>query len=262
MKRFFVLILGIFMMLNLQPAFADDSITTTIPNASVQLSPDNTQVIYQLPINTYFSYAQRVGDWYKINYQLQSGENLSGYIHKSSVQKPLDKRLKLLVQLAEKQLGKPYEHREGPDAFDCSYLTRWLYKHLKDNNGNVIALSSTPWGQYAYVTYRIARQEVLVAFDSNTLDDLLQPGDILCLKGSKSFEDPGHIALYVGEGNIIHATPLKGVVKEQLKRGTITSDLSRVVRVIDENGEVHVSEYSSMSTEPLKFPDDMEQLYY
>lgn len=255
----------LFLLLNISPSFATDTlITITENNANIQVSPTSPQVIYKLPQGTQLNYLAKSGSWFKVTYQTSQSESITGYIHSSFTDQKVDRRLELLVELAHRQIGKPYKHRSGPDAFDCSGLTRWLYKHLEDNNGNVISLSSIPNSQYRAITYKISRQDTLNAIDNNTLDNILQPGDIFCLKGSSgTMQTPGHIALYVGNGQMIHAKGEQyGVVKETVTKSYMTKNLVAVARVIDSNGNVHVSEYADFQENPTPFPNDMEQLYY
>lgn len=265
MEKMIKCLIILFLLLNISPSFATDTlITITEENTNIQVSPTNPQVIYRLQKGTQLNYTEKSGSWFKVNYQINQSESITGYIHNSSTDQKLDKRLELLVELAYRQIGKPYVHKSGPDAFDCSGLTRWLYKHLKDNDGNVICLSSIPNSQYKAITYKISRQDTLNAIDNNTLDTILQPGDIFCLKGSSgTMQTPGHIALYVGNGQMIHAKGEQyGVILETVTKSYMTKNLVAVARVIDSDGNVHVKAYSDFQENPTPFPDDMEQLYY
>ena len=74
---------------------------------------------------------------------------------------------------------------------------------------------------------------------------------------------PGHIGLYVGNGNMIQAKGFAyGVIKETITEQYMSKHLVSVARVIDSNGNVCVKEYSEIKEKPVAFPDDMEQLYY
>ncbi|SES49982.1 Cell wall-associated hydrolase, NlpC family [Streptomyces sp. yr375] len=85
------------------------------------------------------------------------------------------------VQFATAQMGKAYEWgAEGPDTFDCSGLTSEAWKSA----GQAIPRTSQEqWKQLPHVA----------------VEDM-RPGDLIIY-----FDDASHVALYVGDGTIIHA---------------------------------------------------------
>lgn len=86
-----------------------------------------------------------------------------------------------VVQFAYDQLGKPYAFGQaGPDAFDCSGLVAAAYAQAG------VSLNRTSQGQWGDTT-AIDRGE-------------LAPGDLVFSYGT------GHIAIYVGGGEVIHAS--------------------------------------------------------
>ncbi|MFF4039856.1 NlpC/P60 family protein [Streptomyces sp. NPDC001816] len=88
---------------------------------------------------------------------------------------------KKAVKFATAQLGKPYVWgAEGPKSYDCSGLTSqaWL------NAGDPIPRTSQEqWKQLKHVDVKDMR-----------------PGDLIIY-----FDDASHVAMYVGDGAIIHA---------------------------------------------------------
>ncbi|MFI8239223.1 NlpC/P60 family protein [Streptomyces sp. NPDC085866] len=88
---------------------------------------------------------------------------------------------KKAVEFATAQLGKPYVWgAEGPKSYDCSGLTSqaWL------NAGRPIPRTSQEqWKQLKHVDVKDMR-----------------PGDLIIY-----FDDASHVAMYVGDGAIIHA---------------------------------------------------------
>ncbi len=93
------------------------------------------------------------------------------------------------VAFAKKQLGKPYLYgAAGPNAYDCSGLTSQAWKAAG------VTLPRTSQTQIGVGT-AVSRSE-------------LQPGDLVFYYG-----DISHVALYVGNGQIIHAPNSRSSVK-------------------------------------------------
>lgn len=81
---------------------------------------------------------------------------------------------------AQTKVGSPYVYgASGPSAFDCSGLVHWAYQQV----GVDLPRVSNAQGQVGH--------EV-------SMDDL-RPGDILMWHGG------GHVALYAGDGQVLHA---------------------------------------------------------
>jgi cell wall-associated NlpC family hydrolase len=92
-----------------------------------------------------------------------------------------------VVAFALAQVGHPYRHAaSGPGAFDCSGLAMAAYARvgvsLPHQTGG-IAGRGRPVG----------RAE-------------LRPGDLV-------FTDPGHVGIYIGGGQMVHASTERGGVK-------------------------------------------------
>ncbi len=84
------------------------------------------------------------------------------------------------LDFAYAQLGKPYQYgAEGPNAYDCSGLTMKAWAAAGVN------ITRTTNSQYA-ATKRVDKAN-------------LQPGDLVF------FNNLGHVGLYVGNGQMIHA---------------------------------------------------------
>jgi peptidoglycan DL-endopeptidase CwlO len=93
-----------------------------------------------------------------------------------------------VVGVAMAQLGKPYVYATaGPDTFDCSGLVVYAYAAV----GVSLPHSSYAlWNEGVYVS-----------------QDQLQPGDIVF------FDGLGHVGIYIGGGQFIHAPHTGDVVK-------------------------------------------------
>lgn len=87
------------------------------------------------------------------------------------------------VAFAKKQLGKPYQYgATGPGSYDCSGLTQAAYASV---GVSIPRTSQQQWGQ---------GQSVSAA--------ALQPGDLVFYYSSTA---PSHVAMYIGNGQIIEA---------------------------------------------------------
>ena len=92
------------------------------------------------------------------------------------------------VDLLRQQIGKPYRWGQmGPNDFDCSGLVSYAYAQLG---------VSLPHSSYAMWGYGTAVPR-----------DQLQPGDLVF------FEGLGHVGIYIGGDQFIHAPHTGDVVK-------------------------------------------------
>lgn len=92
------------------------------------------------------------------------------------------------VDAALSKIGAPYVYgATGPDAFDCSGLIKWSFEQA----GREIPRTS----------------EAQASAGAPVSQGDLLPGDVVLFNGA------GHAALYVGDGNVVHAstsgTPVK-----------------------------------------------------
>ena len=86
-----------------------------------------------------------------------------------------------IVSIAQSKIGSPYVYgASGPNAFDCSGFTSWVYAQA----GKTIPRTS---------------QAQAAAGQQVALSDI-QPGDIVAYYGGAS-----HVAIYAGNGQIIDA---------------------------------------------------------
>lgn len=101
---------------------------------------------------------------------------------------PVQSAAQAAVAAAESKVGAPYVYgAAGPNAFDCSGLMQWAYQQAG------ISLPRTSYDQAAAGT-------------SVSLGNL-QPGDIV------SFYGGSHSGMYVGNGNVVHASTESQPVK-------------------------------------------------
>jgi len=88
-----------------------------------------------------------------------------------------------IVSLAQSKVGCAYVYGgTGPNSFDCSGFTQWLYAQVG------ISIPRTASTQYASGTY--------VSYSD------LQPGDLLFFD---TFGGASHVGVYIGDGMMVHA---------------------------------------------------------
>ena len=98
-----------------------------------------------------------------------------------------------IVKSAHNQIGKPYVYASaGPNAFDCSGLTYYLFK-----NELGIILPRTSYSQ-ATAGVKVEKSQLI-------------PGDLIFFNTSGS--RISHVGLYIGDGNMIHSNSGKRQVK-------------------------------------------------
>lgn len=91
------------------------------------------------------------------------------------------------VDAARQQIGTPYRYGgSSPNSgFDCSGLTSWAWRQAG------VELPRTSRDQYAWAD-RITREEA-------------QPGDLVFYSSGGQGGTVSHVAIYAGDGKIIHA---------------------------------------------------------
>ncbi|NEB03856.1 C40 family peptidase [Streptomyces sp. SID13726] len=88
---------------------------------------------------------------------------------------------KRAVEYATTQIGKPYEWgAEGPKSYDCSGLTSQAWASAGDP---IPRTSQEQWKQLKHIDVKDMR-----------------PGDLIIY-----FDDASHVAMYIGDGAIVHA---------------------------------------------------------
>ena len=116
--------------------------------------------------------------------------------------------VQIAIQVAKEQLGKPYVWAAaGPDSFDCSGLTMYAYGKAG------IALSHYTGAQW-HEGRHVSQSE-------------LQPGDLVFFGA-----DLGHMGMYLGSGQFIHAPHTGDVVKISPLTGYYQDNYAGAVRVV------------------------------
>lgn len=121
-----------------------------------------------------------------------------------------------LVDYAMEFIGCPYVRgAEGPNAFECSGLTYYVYKHFG------VTLPRKAFGQ-GYTEYGV----------KITDRKKLLPGDLVFFNSVRSDSDLcDHVGIYIGDGNFVHA-PAPGM-KVKISNLTNAKDFSWGRRVFE-----------------------------
>ena len=108
------------------------------------------------------------------------------------------------IAFAEAQLGKPYElGATGPDAWDCSALVQAAYAA----GGIALPRTTYEWQHAGSVVWTTDGKSELPL-------SVLEPGDLLYSAGSDGTPlNPGHVGMYLGDGQEIEAPHTGDIVK-------------------------------------------------
>ena len=135
------------------------------------------------------------GDWYSVTINGVSGYMHSDYVKLDSSPVTPEKEKTIgerIADRAKQYLDVPYVYGgASPNGFDCSGLMYYVY------------------GQFDYTLKRGATGQYLNNGKSVSKSKL-KPGDLLFFYDSAG--DIGHVGMYVGDGQFIHASSSKGKV--------------------------------------------------
>lgn len=167
----------------------------------------NSSIIYQLAKNTKVGVISTTSNgWAKVKYNGSYGyvnttylsEQIKSDEKKDTQYSSKSQQISKIISVAKSKLGCSYVRgSEGPNTFDCSGLTSYLYKQI-----GVTLPRGSSGQQY---------------FGKAVSKNNLQPGDLVFLdtKGTGKID---HASIYIGNGLIIHANSTAGKV--------VTSDLN------------------------------------
>ena len=161
---------------------------------NVRSTPDTSgEKVGSLPNGTKVELLEQLDGWYRI---------AEGYVSADYIQftEPTQSSLRdQIVAYAKSLLGRKYVlGGTGPNAFDCSGLVQYVYKHF----GYTINRSATQQLKNGTV---ITKEE-------------LQPGDLVFFNSAGTGAAKAtHVGVYIGGGQFVHASsPKVGVVISDL----------------------------------------------
>lgn len=105
-----------------------------------------------------------------------------------------NQKVQSVINIAKSKIGCPYVWgAQGPNAFDCSGLTSYIYKHGANINLPRISRDQSRSGKY------VSKSD-------------LKPGDLVFFDGNYG-SNINHVGIYIGNGQMIHAPKPGDVVK-------------------------------------------------
>lgn len=175
-----------------QPSTSTTKATVTATSLNVRSGAGTSySVITKLPKGTVVDVLESASNgWKKIKTSNGTIGWVSGsYLANGVVEQPSTpstNKVQAVIDLAHKQLGKPYVWgAEGPNSFDCSGLIYYVYK-----NAAGITLPRTSSAQYS-AGVAVSRSN-------------LKAGDLI-FSSTDGTGNITHVAIYVGDGQMIHA---------------------------------------------------------
>lgn len=209
--------------------------TAYISDSSVNFRKEpntSSDVIKTLSVNTKVTISAENGNWYKVTIGDDTGYVSKDYISNSKVEttsRSSNKERTVekttggevtgddIVAYAKKYLGYKYVYgEESPSkGFDCSGLVWYVYKHFG---------------------YNVSRSSSALANDGKTISKKsdLQPGDILIFLAYNDYSRVGHVGIYIGNNEFIHANDEKtGVIITSLDYGKYPERFVSGRRIID-----------------------------
>lgn len=137
-----------------------------------------------------------------------------------------------VIAYAKTQLGKPYVWgASGPNSFDCSSLMQYTYRHFG------ISIPRVTYDQ--------------VKIGQPVAKGAQQPGDLI-FSDWGSGRSPGHVAMYIGNGQVIEAPDENQNVKITPYNSTYQQHTTAIRRVIDAAG--NPLDLNGVSTTPVSLP--------
>lgn len=152
---------------------------------------ENSEVIANLYYDGVFLLTGEESGWYKIKYDGQEGYIKQNHdiqqIQNIKLSEGLDKRANIVVQ-AYNMLGTKYMlgGQDDVNGYDCSSLIQKIYR-------DAVGMSLP----------RTTKEQIKQG--TAITSDQLRPGDLIFYGSSMEEDSVNHVAVYIGNGKIIHA---------------------------------------------------------
>ena len=189
----------------------ENSVTKYVNTSSINLRSKpstDSEVLTSLIKDTDVKVIGEDGDWYKVTYGKYTGyirkDLLSdtssvtsrGGVEREETVEEVSATTSNgigdeIVAYAKQYLGCPYVYGgSGSSSFDCSGFTMYVYKHF----GYSLSHSATA---QSYLGSYVSKEN-------------LQPGDLVFFLDYETMDGIGHVGIYIGDGQFIHASSGSG----------------------------------------------------
>ena len=206
------------------------------PSIYIRKGPATTyESIDSLVLNAPVTVIGEVDDWYQVKVAGETGYIAKRLLSKTETEEstsrnsgerdnqinqtvsnaPASTRGEEIVNYAKQYLNCPYVYGgSGPSSFDCSGFTMYVYKNFG------VSLSHSATAQSRVGTY-VSKED-------------LQPGDLVFFKDYQTMDGIGHVGIYVGNGQFIHASSGTGycVKYSDLTTGSYANRYETARRII------------------------------
>lgn len=153
--------------------------------------------VVSIPSSAVLTITGEENGWYKTSYNGKEGYVSSDYIIISNSAAAASVNSDLASQViayAKQFMGRPYVYgASGPNSFDCSGFTSYVYKHFG------YSLNRSAAGQYSNGT----------PIDQSQM----QPGDLILWRAYGSSSTATHVGIYIGNNQYIHASSTGKCIK-------------------------------------------------
>lgn len=151
------------------------------------------------------------GSWYKVVLNGVAGYVSSDYVSFAKPDAAAPSLGQQIADTASEYVGYRYVYGgSSPSGFDCSGLVKYVY------------------GLYGYTLDRTAAQQSKNGVSVERAD--IQPGDIICFNNGGYI---GHVGIYVGEGNFVHASGTGvGVITTNLDSSSYNNRVAAIRRIV------------------------------
>lgn len=170
---------------------------------NLRAAPDTAgEKLASIPSGTVLALNGMERGWFQVRYDGKEGYVSGGYIlavdgNGNRADRAVSTSSELggqIVAYAKEFLGIPYKYgANGPNSFDCSGFTSYVYKKFG------YSLNRSAAGQLS--------NGVAVALSE------MQPGDIICWKAYGSSKAATHVGIYIGGNQYIHASTTGSTVR-------------------------------------------------
>ena len=206
----------------------------SVAGVNFREGPDTSaNVIKGLDVNTKITIFAENGDWYKVKINDVVGYVSKDYVSNSKVEVPTSRATEKERKIKKTTSGKV----TGQDI--ANYAKQYLgysYVYGAQSPSTGFDCSGLVWYVYKQFGYNISRTAATQACDGRNIANKsdLKPGDILIFKDYMNYSAIGHVGIYIGNNEFIHANDEStGVIITSLDYGKYPERFISGRRIVD-----------------------------